>query len=128
MSGLRILLYHRGYTAVCFYFFPTVFMDLVYYKIGRALIKQNKEMKCVCSNAVRSRYVQNRRTFFVCVWTVLCFTVGTLLFTVYLPTEFFAQYNLPFRFWYLCRVLLVAGSQAVNPFIYGVFDKKLLTF
>jgi hypothetical protein len=29
-----------GYTISCFYFFPTIFMAVVYYKIGRALNKQ----------------------------------------------------------------------------------------
>ena len=32
---------HKGYLISCFYFFPTVFMAIVYYKICRELIKQN---------------------------------------------------------------------------------------
>ena len=45
------------YFVSCFDSFPTVFMAIVYYKIGRALIKQNKCFKRVCLNAVKSRYV-----------------------------------------------------------------------
>ena len=64
------------------YFVPTIFMAVVYCKIGRSLIKQNKYMKRVCSNLKRKRvpdssfhilrYIRNRRTFFVCLGTVLC--------------------------------------------------------
>jgi hypothetical protein len=42
-----------GYVLSCFYFFPTIFMSVVYYKIGLELIKQNKYMKSECSNPVR---------------------------------------------------------------------------
>ena len=42
-----------GYTFSCLYFFPTIFMAVVYYKIGRELIKQNRYMKSECSNPVR---------------------------------------------------------------------------
>ena len=120
--------YYRRYAALCFHLFPTVFMAVVYYKIGRALIKQNRHMKRVCSNAVRSRYVQNRRTFLVCLGTVLCFAVSNASFFVYVLTLIIAGHYLPVWFWHLCRVLRVAGTHAINPLIYGVFDKKLLAF
>ena len=42
-----------GYLISCLYFFPTIFMAVVYYKIGRALIKQNKHMKSVFPNSGR---------------------------------------------------------------------------
>ena len=127
-ARMKYSLYYHGYATFCFYLFSTVFMAVVYYKIGRALIKQNKHIKRVCSNAVKSRYVRNRRTFLVCLGTVLCFAVSTVFFTVYFPTEIFAKHNLPVWFWHLCRVLRVAGAHAINPLIYGVFDKKLLAF
>jgi hypothetical protein len=31
-------------------------------------------------------------------------------------------------FWYLAANMRVAGCHAANPFIYGILDKKLLTF
>jgi hypothetical protein len=76
-----------GYFISCLYFFPTIFMAVVYYKIGRALIKQNKHMKSVCSNPVRRsapdsnsfnipKFIRIRRTFFVCLITVLCYGIG----------------------------------------------------
>jgi hypothetical protein len=48
----------RGYVISCFYFFPTLFMAVVYYKIGRALIKHNRYMKNVCSNPGRQDKVR----------------------------------------------------------------------
>ena len=32
---------------------PTIFMTVVYFKISRSLIKQNKRVKRVCTNAMR---------------------------------------------------------------------------
>ena len=76
------------YFISCFYFFPTIFMAVVYYKIGRELIKQNRYMKNVCSNPGRRsapdssfnilKFIRNRRTFFVCLITVLCYTIGNI--------------------------------------------------
>ena len=70
------------------YFGSTIFMAVVYYKISRSLIKQNKHMKSVCSNVVRQRtpdsslnilkYIRNRRTFLVCLSTVLCYGIAHL--------------------------------------------------
>ena len=58
------------------YVIPTIFMAVVYYKISRSLIKQNKLIKRVGSNENRRRpdsffsilrYIRNRRTFLVCM-------------------------------------------------------------
>ena len=75
-----------GYIITCFYFFPTLFMAVVYYKIGRELMKQNRYTKSVCSNPVRRgansfnilKFIRNRRTFFVCLITVLCYAIGNI--------------------------------------------------
>ncbi len=44
---------HMGSVVSCYFLFPPIFMAVVYYKIGRALIKQKKHIKSVCSNALR---------------------------------------------------------------------------
>jgi hypothetical protein len=97
------------YTIVVYYFAPTTFMAVVYYKIGRTLVKQNKHMKSVRSYPVsRSapdssssivRYIEEQNLFMKYVWIT-----------------------------YFAHVLRVAGSHSVNPVIYGILDKKLLTF
>ena len=120
-----------SYVIICFYFFPTFLMSVVYFKIYRALIKQNKQMKRVCSNAVRSRYVRNRRTFLVCVGTVLCYGFGILPNSLWFLWWIASGPSLPMKDnWIRCfgSVLRVTGSNSVNPLIYGVLDKKLLKF
>ena len=120
--------YYLAYSVICFLIFPAVFMAMVYYKIGRALIKQNKQMKRVCSNAVKSRYVRNRRTFLVCLGTVLCFALSNVLSTVNASTVITGKQRISVWFYSLGAALRAAGWHAVNPIIYGMFDKKMLTF
>ena len=113
----------HGYVISCFYFFPTVFMAVVYYKIGRALIKQNKHMKSVFPNSGRRsvpslafeilKFIRNRRTFFVCLITVLCFGIGNIPSSVWCILYIAEKYH---RF------------HSVNPLIYGILDKQLFTF
>jgi hypothetical protein len=132
-----------GYAISCFYFFPTIFMAVVYYKIGRELIKQNRYMKSVCLNPVRRgvpgsnffnilKFIQNRRTFLVCLITCLCYAIGNIPKTVYLNLFIAGEKNLVVLkyVWmsYLANVLRVASSHSVNPLIYGRLDKKLLPF
>ena len=139
-----VIVYNKvfyGYGISCFYFFPTLFMVVVYYKIGRELTKQNRYMKSVCPNPGRRsapsssfkilKFIRNRRTFFVCLITVLCFGIGNIpasvRYILYIAGEnhFLLKYV-----WigYLASVLRVAGSHSVNPLIYGRLDKKLLPF
>jgi hypothetical protein len=45
--------------AIVYNLLPTIFMAVVYYKIGRALLKQSKHMKRVCPDAVRKRHIRD---------------------------------------------------------------------
>ena len=133
--------FHFGYIISCIIFFPTIFMTVVYFKIGRALIKQNKYIKSVCSNPARQgapsssfnimKHIRNRKTFFVCLNTVLCYAVGNIPMTVYLIWEIIEE-QVPFAkyiwIFFLANILTVAGSHSVNPLIYGILDKKLFNF
>ena len=116
---------------------PTIFMAVVYYKVARALMKQNQHMKRVCSSApVLSfnilRSIRNRRAFLVCLSTVLCYGIAHTPLTVWLLWFMTAgedQVQMKYG-WvgYLPDVLKIAGSHSVNPLIYGILDKKLLAF
>ena len=132
---------HLGYAMSCFYFFPTVFMAVVYYKIGRALMKHNKHMKSVFPNSGRRsapssafeilKFIRNRRTFFVCLITVLCFGIGNIPSSVWCILYIAEKYHfLMENVWliYLANVLRVACFHSVNPLIYGILDKQLFTF
>ena len=121
------------------YFVPTIFMAVVYYKIGRSLIKQNKYMKRVFSNLKRQRepdsnivrYIRNRRTFFVCLGTVLCYGLAHIPASVWFMCDIIGEYRFLMKFvcdHYIANILRIAGSHSANPFIYGILDKKLLTF
>ena len=123
------------------YFVPTVFMAVVYYKISRALINQRKYIKQVCSNAMRRptpdssfnilRYMRNRRTFLVCLSCVLCYAISHIPMSVWFMWGIVVENRLLMnRGWLRTFVyaLRVVGSHSVNPLIYGILDKKLLTF
>ena len=123
------------------YIGPTIFMAVVYYKISRSLIKQNKHMKRVCSNTMRQRepdssfnivrYIRNRRTFLVCLSTVLCYGIAIIPASFAFMLFVVNENHLLIKFgWvgYVARILRVAGCQSANPFIYGILDKQLLTF
>ena len=123
------------------YFVPTIFMAVVYYQIGQSLIKQNKYMKRVCSNLKRQRepdssfnilrYIRNRRTFFVCLGTVLCYGIAHIPMSVVLMWVIIGEYRFLMKFVWLVWIAnnsRIAGSHSANPFIYGILDKKMLTF
>jgi hypothetical protein len=119
----------------------TIIMAVIYYKIGRALMKQNKYMKRVCSNPVRrsapsssfkiQKFIRNRRTYLVCLITVLCFATGHIPISVYYILRIAKENHfLMENVWmvFLGKVLIVVGVHSVNPLIYGILDKRLLTF
>ena len=120
--------------------FLTIFITIVYYNVARALIKQHKHMKRICSNAMRRRapdssfilrYFQNRRAFLVCLCVVLCYGISQIPGSLWFVWLILRESHLQVKYvWvqYFARVLRVAGSNAVNPLIYGIFDKKLLKF
>ena len=136
--------YQKFYGASGIFFFnfiPTIFMAVVYYKIGRSLIKQNKHINRVCLNVIRQRepdssfdilrYIRNRRTFLVCLSTVLCYGISCIPATVYLMWGIVDEHQQVLKcgwLWFLSGILQIAGSHSINPLIYGILDKKLLTF
>ena len=73
------------------YVVPTISLAVVYYKISRSFIKQNKYIKRVGSNEIRPapdsfnilRYIRNRRTFRVCLSVVLCYGIAHIPISVW---------------------------------------------
>ena len=129
------------YVIFCYYIFPTLLMAVVYYKICRQLIQQNKRMENVCSNRAGQKtantsfnivtFIRNRRTSLVSFCTVLCYAVGNVPMSVWLSWVIFSEHHLLQNyFWvlYFANVFRVLGSHVVNPLIYGILDKKLLFF
>jgi hypothetical protein len=83
----------RPFVVIVYNFVPTIFMAVVYYKIGRAVGKQSKHMKRICSDAVRKRHVRNRRIFLVCLSTFLCFGIGNFPIFVWYIFTLAVEYN-----------------------------------
>ena len=113
------------------FFVPTIFMAVVYYKISRSLMKQNKYMERFCSNTMRQRapdssfsilrYIRNRRTFLVCLSVVLCYGISHIPWSVWLMWFITGEYHLQMKYlWvlYFASVFTVAGSHSVNPCTY----------
>ena len=134
------LKFYHAFLMFFFYFFPTIFMSVVYYKISRSLIKQNKYVKRVCSNTMRRggpdffnilRYIRNRRTFLVCLSTVLCYGIACIPASVWRMWFIAGENHLVMKyFWvrYFAFVLGAVGSHSINPVIYGILDKQLVAF
>ena len=133
--------FYRAFLIFFDYFIPTIFMAVVYFKISRSLIKQNKHMKRICSNVIRQRapdssftilrYIRNRRTFLVCLSTVLCYGIASVPLSVWNIWAITGEYHLRMKYvWvrYFGNVLAVTGLHSINPLIYGILDKQLLTF
>ena len=143
-STMQLVAFRKFYSAfwITFaYLGPTLFMAVVYYKISRSLIKQNKHMNRICSNSMGQhgpdssfdilRYIRNRRTFFVCVGTVLSYGIAAISVSVWIMLFIVDEFHLQMKFvwfWSIVAIIRVAGSHSANPFIYGILDKKLLTF
>ena len=142
-SNVVIVAYKKFYYAfrIFFvYFIPTILMAVVYYKISRSLIKQNKLIKRVGSNENRRRpdsffnilrYIRNRRTFRVCLSVVLCYGIAHLPVSVWFMLFIAGEDHLLMKYvWasYFTHAVVVAGSHSINPIIYGILDKQLVAF
>lgn len=135
-SNVMYVAYLKFYYAYIIFFVnfvPTIFMAVVYYKIGRALREQRKYMKTVMHerNFTILKYIRNPRTFLVCLSIVLCYGMAHIPVSVWLMWYIVGENYLQMRYvWvrYFAYVLRIVGSHAINPLIYGILDKKLLKF
>ena len=128
----------NGCIVSCFYFLPTLIMAIVHYITHQALVKQNKQMKQICSNAMKRSHIRNRRTFLVWFSSVLCYGHGNILLSVRMTWSMliFAtswqilNCNMSKYLWinYFGGVLRTPGSLLVKPLIYGILHKKLPEF
>ena len=139
-SNVVYVAYLKFYYAFWMFFgyvVPTIFMSVVYYKISRSLIKQNKHMKRVCSNVIRQRaphssftilrYIRNLRAFFVCLSVVLCYGISHIPLSVWFMCFITGEYHLVIKYDWVVYFAL-AASDSLNPLIYGTLDKQLLPF
>jgi hypothetical protein len=139
------IVYEKSFFAhimICFIFIPTIFMIVVYIKIGRTLSEHKEYIKQVCSNPDVTRtppyssfdivtYLRNRKTFFVCILTAFCYVFANIFLTVHFILVIAEKFILLSKHpWisYCSKSVRMAGWHSANPLIYGIFDKKALKF
>ena len=119
------------------YFLPATIMSLIYWKICRELIRQNNSIKSSksmtlnnCGNTARLLHHRNWRTFLVSSVIVICFVVGGLPKQVsyfqYARQSHDQTVDLHklMDYGWLTQA---AATCAMNPLIYGILDRKLLS-
>ena len=123
--------------AFIWYGFPVTVMAVIYWKICRELIRQNNAIKSMSSNAntcgkfKRLLHHRNWKAFVISLIAVVCFAVGGLprhVATFFLPTD--PDRSIRYRVDQLMKygwIIQTAGTCTVNPLIYGILDKKLLS-
>ena len=127
--------------AVIWYCLPVTIMSVIYWKICRELIRQNNAIKSTNSTPkmtpsnygklTRLLHHRNWRTFLVSFTTVVCFAVAGLPKHViyFLYTADSSSVTVHFlRLVKYSWLIQAAGTCAINPLIYGILDKKLLSF
>ena len=122
------------------YFIPVTMLSILYWKICKALIKQDEQTKSMRSSVTdnarevigeltrlqRIKHHRNIRAFIVCATVVICFGVTLsyqlwwLLFVFGIPDE-----NDKFQPW--LWMISLFGTSAVNPFIYGMLDRTYVS-
>ena len=124
--------------AFIWYGFPVTMMAVVYWRVCRELIGQNNAIKSMTSNANASGkfnrllHHRNWRTFVVSLIAVVCFAVGGLprhVANFFLPTD--PDRSIRYHVDLLMKygwIMQTAGTCAVDPLIYGILDRKLLSF
>lgn len=130
------------YTAISIcihYITPVLLMFVLYFKIYHTLVQQTKTMITYRKNETderkkdksfdsfeRVRHSRNTRIFVTSLVTVCAFTLSALPFEVW----WYSTTNNLNVFSYFYKgaffILYVIGSSAVNPYIYGMLDKKLI--
>ena len=85
------------------------------------MFKSSKYVQSTCSNP--EIYPGNRRTFFVCLITVLCYGIGSIPATVWFILDIAGENHLLMKyiwFLYLVGVLGIACSHSINPLIWNI--------
>lgn len=116
--------------SIIHYFVPTIIMSGIYFKISRNIIQQYKDWQSTGSpqqSLQAGRHQRNFKSFFPNVAVVFCFALTGLpmqfQWILYRTSTNRAEVNGTVLKWLYSFYL--AGSSAVNPYIYGTTDKKM---
>ena len=125
------------------YILPVTVMSVLYYKICNDLIYQTNKMNSLLQNESgprgqeslvgiqetdfqRIRHHRNTRTFLVSAVSVGIFATALIPFEIWWISDAnnFGIFKSDYAGWFYLSYMI--GSSSVNPFIYGVLDKKLV--
>ena len=121
---------------------PVATMSVLYYKICKALVSEANKMNSMLQTETASqmqqsqfgtqvhfqkiRHHRNTRTFLISAVSLGIFTITFVPFDTwwFMNANGFGHLTIEYAGWFY--LLYITGSSAVNPFIYGVLDKKLI--
>lgn len=124
------------------YVLPVIVMSILYFRICTALVKQSRKMNSMLQDKTTSngeetsagtsehfqriRHHRNTRTFLISVVSVGIFSVALLPFEIWwiCNVNDFGALGGDYAGWFYLSYMI--GSSSVNPFIYGVLDRKLV--
>ena len=116
------------------YFIPVAFLSIIYYKIGKVILtRNNRNQSMDARNQIRQQNtptsherLKNVKPLFVCFTIVVCFTVfgfpAQVLWIIFVS----ASKEIP-SYFLLLHALYIFGTAAINPYVYGALDKKVLS-
>ena len=109
------------------YIMPVALQPVVYFKICMKLVAQSEKVKGLTLRQRSNRTCKNRKTLLVCCIIVICFTIFTCPVQVAWMISATNSSKIPsYISWF--NVLNVFGASALNPYVYGLFDKKVFSF
>ena len=120
------------------YFTPATILSIIYFKICKKIIKQNRIMSMNTCNQLQQQNVRvptsfqslryrNTKTFLVIFVIVTCFIVCAGPLQVTMIVSVMRSKELPsYDSWLFVPYML--GTVVLNPFLYGVLDSKVFSF
>ena len=141
-SNKILRLIYTSFTMNVHFLLPVTLMSVLYYKICRALISQANKMNAMLQAEVvpriqnsqsgiqehfqRIRHHRNTKTFLVSAVSVGIFIITLIPFEIWWISDAndFGILKSDYAGWFYLSYMI--GSSCVNPFIYGMLDKKLV--
>ena len=109
------------------YFMPVAFLSVVYFKICKKLVTQSKIVNGHTLRQQSHRTRKNRMAFLVCCIIAICFTIlACPLQAAWMISAINSSEISGYISWF--NTSNVFGASTLNPYVYGVFDKKVFSF
>lgn len=109
------------------YFFPLIFLFIIYYKIAKEILRRNNKIRLmVAQSGIQSKSkIENTKPLLVCLIIVVCFVVAGLPPQILCIVSVSRARAIQSNYLALFNVLYIFGTTVIIPFIYGVWDRRL---